>query len=546
MHYIKFFIISIILLTAWSCAVPGEISGGPKDTTPPKIIAYFPDSHLLNFSGKLISFEFDEKVQVKNLSTQLLITPNMEEQPQISADGKKINIEFKSVLLPNSTYVFNFGNAISDINEGNSLNDFKYIFSTGSFIDSLKVSGKVKDAYTDLSLKDIKVILYADTGKMDLIKRKPDYFVKTNNDGAFQFTNIKSGNYKLLAIEDKNNNGSYDNKDERIGFIDSIYRIDKDLELTEISIFKEEDDLRLSKKSISNFGRLDFYFTQGVDEVKLNSLNNKVKINFLGPFYNKLRDSVSYFYTEKIEDTLQYSLITKKKTELLIDTIFVPPVLLNDKKQEASGKGGGRRDNQAESLKPILKLGSVLHYNDTLKLFSSIPLLTVVIPPEVKLGKYSLKGNWKISDKDPRVLISDIIIAADKDYSILLKGKSILSIYEKPNDSLALNFKTQANTYYGEIKLTVKPNDLLIEQPYIVKLIDEKGNIVEIAEKNKAHTYDFKFLNPLDYNLKIEIGEKKWQTGSYKKKRQAALVFNYKEIIKLRSDWISETEWIIH
>jgi Bacterial Ig-like domain len=546
MHYIRIIIISTILLTVWSCAVPGEISGGPKDTTPPKIIAYFPDSHLLNFNGKLISFEFDEKVQIKNLSTQLLITPNMEEQPQISADGKKINIEFKSVLPQNSTYVFNFGNAISDINEGNSINDFKYIFSTGSFIDSLKVSGKVKDAFTNSSVKDIKVILYADTGKMDIIKRKPDYFVKTNNDGIFQFTNIKSGNYKLLAIEDKNNNGSYDNKDERIGFLDSTFIIDKDLELTEISIFKEEEDLRLSKKSLSNFGRLDFYFTQGVDEVTLNSLNNKIKVNLLGPYYNRHKDSISYFYSEKIEDTLQYSLNTKKKTELLIDTLFIPPVLLNDKKQEASGKGSGRRDNQAESLKPILKLGRVLHYNDTLKLFSNIPLQTIIEPPQVKLGKFNLKGNWKINDKDPRMLISDIIIAADKDYSLVIKGKSISSIYEKPNDSLALNFKTQANTYYGEIRLTVKPNDVLMEQPYIVKLIDEKGNIVEIAEKNQAHVYDFKYLTPLDYNLKIEIGDKKWQTGSYKKKRQAALVFNYEETIKLRSDWISEIAWLIH
>jgi hypothetical protein len=544
MHYIKIFIISILLLAAWSCAVPGEISGGQKDTTPPKIIAYFPDSHLLNFNGKLISFEFDEKVQLKNLSTALLITPNIEEPPQISADGKKVNIEFKSVLPPNSTYVFNFGNAISDINEGNSLNDFKYIFSTGSFIDSLKVSGKVKDAYTDLALKDMKVILFADTGNMDIIKRKPDYFVKTYNDGVFQFTNIKSGNYKLLVIEDKNNNNVYDNKDERIGFMDSILTINKDLELTEISIFKEDEDLRLLKKVVNNFGRLDFYFTQTVDEVMLKGLNNKATLKVIGPFYNKQRDSISYFYNEKVEDTLQYSLVTKKKSEQLIDTIFVPPVLLNEKKQEASGKGG-RRDNQAESLKPLLKTGRALHYNDTLKLFFNVPLLNLEKPPEVKLGRFKLKGDWKISDSDPRELISNIIIAADKDYSIVLKEKSILSIYEKPNDSLAFNFKTQASTYYGAIKLNVKPNDLLRDQPYIVKLIDEKGNIVEIAEKNKAHTYDFKFLNPLDYNLKIEIGEKKWQAGNYKKKKQAALVFNYKEIIKLRSDWISETEWII-
>jgi Bacterial Ig-like domain len=545
MYYIKIFILGIILLTVWSCAVPGEISGGPKDTTPPKIITYFPDSHLLNFNGKLITFELDEKIQLKNLSAELLITPNMEEPPQISVDGKKVSIEFKSVLPPNATYVFNFGNAIADLNEGNSLNGFKYIFSTGRFIDSLKVSGKVKDAYTGLLLKDMKVILYADTGSMDIIKRKPDYFVKTNSDGAFQFTNIKSGNYKLLVIEDKNNNGSYDNKDERIGFLDSILKIDKDLELTEISVFKEEDDLRLSKKIINNLGRLDFYFTQSVDEVKLKVLNNKMKVNLLGPFYNTLRDSITYFYKEKVEDSLQFSLITKKKSVQLIDTLFIPPVLLNDKKAEASGKGSGR-DNFNESLKPILKLNRALHYSDTLKIFSSVPIQSIISPPETKLGKFNLKGNWKISDKDPRILVSDIMIGADKAYNIIIKGKSLLSIHEKLNDSLALNFKTEANTYYGEIKLKVKPNDLLIAQPYIVKLIDEKGNIVEIAEKNNAHTYDFKFLNPLDYNLKIEIGEKKWQTGSYKNKTQAALVFAYKEIIKLRSDWISETEWIIN
>ncbi len=545
MRYLNLFVFILLIIFGFGCAVPGEISGGPKDIEAPKIISYFPDSHLINFKGKLITFTCNEKIQLKSLSTQLLITPNMEEPPQIEVEGNKLNIAFKKALQENTTYIFNLGNAISDLNEDNRITDFKYIFSTGSFIDSIKINGVVKDAFTNSVAKDIKIMLFIDTGTTDLIRRKPNYFTKSNPSGQYQFTNIRTDNYKVLAIEDKNNNNVYDNKDEKIGFIEKTVVLTQDTTLTDISIFKEEEDLRLSKKTINQVGKIELLYTQRIDEVKLKGLDNKSNIKLLGPYYNKLSDSVVYFYSHKIEDTLTFSVISKRQNEsTLTDTLFIPPVLKSAKRNEATGKGDSRSD-LGTLLKPNLRLYNVPHYKDTLKLFSSVPIGEINTPPICKTGKYLIKGNWKIDATDPRLLISDIIIAADKEYQVIVPLKTITSIYEKTNDSAAFTFKTQPVTYYGTIKLNIKANTLLSNGPYIVKLIDEKGNIADIKEKNGAHYYEFPFLNPLDYNLKIEVGDKKWQTGHYKKKLQAANVFMYKEIIKLRSDWISEVEWLV-
>jgi hypothetical protein len=268
----------------------------------------------------------------------------------------------------------------------------------------------------------------------------------------------------------------------------------------------------------------------------------KASLDLIGPFYNRNHDSITYFYQNKIENTAIYRILAQQNGKnTLIDTIYIPPILTINKKAEASGRGD--KSERTDILRPVLKLNTNAHYQDTLKLYSHSPLKSIVSAPEVKIGKYVVKGNWRISDIDPRVMVSDIVLAADKEYSIVIQKNTITSIYDKSNDSTAYKLKTQASTYYGTIKLQLKPNDLLINEPYTIKLIDERGNIHAIKDKRTDHFYEFNFLEPLDYRLKLEIGARKWRTGSYKQRKQAATVYQYKSVIKLRSDWINETEW---
>ncbi len=532
----------ILALLSISCAVPGDISGGPKDELAPKIIAYIPDSHLLNFKGKSIAFEFNEKIQLKNLTSQFQITPAMDEPPQISANANLLSINFKKQLPDSTTYILNFGNAIADLNESNAINDFKFIFSTGNYIDSLKMTGTVKDAYTNNALKDVKLLLYKDTGTVDLIRRKPNYYVKSNENGQYQFNNLKKDQYLILAIEDKNNNNSYDNKDERIGFIKDTIQLKSDLELPEIKIFKEGEDMRLKQKNLGQFGKIELIYTQSITSIKIEAEQKSNKLPLIGPFYNALRDSIRYFYSEKILDTLSYILSTTQSNKIVsIDTIYLLPSPSANK----IGNGKGGRGDLADPLKPALKINSGLHHLDTLKLISNIPIKNISILPEVRIGKYTVKGNWKINQENPCIITSDIILAADKEYKIQILKEALHSIYETANDSTSYTIKTPIATFFGSIKINILGNKLLKEQPYIVKLMDEKGAIIKTIASNTTHQYTFNYMPPIDYTVKIEVGQYRWQTGNYKAKQQAAPIYFYKDVIKLRSDWISEIEWII-
>jgi len=138
----------IVLLLTIGCAKRGTITGGAKDTIAPVLNTSFPKNFSTNFNGKEIKLVFDEYVKLKNANKQLIISPPMKNQPEIlpSNASKILTIKLKDTLIPNTTYSFNFGQSIQDNNEGNPLNQFKYVFSTGTYIDSLALTVKIKDA----------------------------------------------------------------------------------------------------------------------------------------------------------------------------------------------------------------------------------------------------------------------------------------------------------------------------------------------------------------------------------------------------------------
>ena len=146
----------------FSCAQVVIPSGGNKDIVPPKVVKYIPDSASINFKSKSIAIFFDEFVYLKDLNNQLIISPPLEYQPDIKLKNKIITIDFdkNEILKLNTTYSISFGNAIQDIHENNPIENFKYVFSTGNFIDSLIVKGKIENAFDHKTEKDILVMLY--------------------------------------------------------------------------------------------------------------------------------------------------------------------------------------------------------------------------------------------------------------------------------------------------------------------------------------------------------------------------------------------------
>jgi hypothetical protein len=143
------YILILVLIFIISCAKRGSIDGGIKDTIAPVLKMSFPKNYSTNFKGNTIKLTFNEYVEVKDANKQLIISPPVEKTPQIYplSASKTITLKFNDSLQANTTYSLNFGKSIKDFNEGNPYQQFKYVFSTGSYIDSLSLSGIIKDSY---------------------------------------------------------------------------------------------------------------------------------------------------------------------------------------------------------------------------------------------------------------------------------------------------------------------------------------------------------------------------------------------------------------
>ena len=119
------------ILYTTGCANIIPPSGGPRDTLPPVLVSASPKDSTLNFKGNRITLTFDEYIDLQDVQNNLLFTPTFESVPVIEAKLKTLNIRLRDSLEANTTYTFNFGKAIQDINEGNPFRNFVYTFSTG-------------------------------------------------------------------------------------------------------------------------------------------------------------------------------------------------------------------------------------------------------------------------------------------------------------------------------------------------------------------------------------------------------------------------------
>jgi len=212
----------IAFLVLYSCANIVAPTGGPRDEDPPVVLSSNPPNFSPNFKGNQFRIFFDEFVQLKDINQKLLISPPFEKQPEVRIRGKSIIVQFDEELRENTTYNFFFGDAIVDNNEGNAIPNFQFVFSTGPYVDSLSIAGKVNDAFSLKPSAGIYVMLYDNIYDSVPYLERPVYLAKTDKEGNFGISNIREGQYKIFAIEDLNANFQYDLPNERIAFLDSL------------------------------------------------------------------------------------------------------------------------------------------------------------------------------------------------------------------------------------------------------------------------------------------------------------------------------------
>jgi len=243
-------IIILIIVLSTSCANPGtkSLTGGPKDETPPEVVKSIPENYSTNFSATEVEITFNEYLKpLQGIKQKLVISPVMDELPEIKLKGKSIIIKFMTELLPDRTYTLNFGDAVADLNEGNTYENFMYVFSTGEKLDSLEMSGIVLSAIDNKPLEGAVVMLYQDDQDSLPLTDLPIYLSITDKEGKYQLKNLAGGSYKVFALKDANSNFLYDQPKEEIGFLDSLVTPGVRLieKLSAITITAQQNDTTL-------------------------------------------------------------------------------------------------------------------------------------------------------------------------------------------------------------------------------------------------------------------------------------------------------------
>jgi hypothetical protein len=230
-----------IVSTGTGCAGMTPPTGGPRDSLPPVIMNITPKDSTLHFTGKKIVLNFNEYVQVEELQKNLLVNPTPKVNPTVEAKLKTITITVRDTLKDNTTYVMDFGNAIQDINEGNPLKNYKYIFSTGAFLDSLSLGGRVMVAQTGKADSTLIVMLHTNLEDSAVAKEPPRYVARVDSTGHFRFNNLAPGTFAIYALKDEGGQRRYLSPDQLFAFYDSTVTSQSERNDIQLFAYKAED-----------------------------------------------------------------------------------------------------------------------------------------------------------------------------------------------------------------------------------------------------------------------------------------------------------------
>ncbi|MEO8117475.1 MAG: Ig-like domain-containing protein [Bacteroidota bacterium] len=237
-------IFSAAAIIAWigglsSCANIIPPTGGPKDTIAPVLVGALPADSSRNFITKKITLNFDEYVQLSsNFGDEIVVSPYPLLPPLFEARLKTVTIKLRDTLKPNTTYSIDFGNAIQDVNELNTIKNFDYVFSTGNYIANGTLSGKVIEAETGETDSTLIVILHSNLQDSAVKKLRPDYFAKLNGSGNFVFHHLPNEKFSVYVLPNDYSK-KYDDSTKMFAFLNEPVKIDSSRQSITLYAFRE-------------------------------------------------------------------------------------------------------------------------------------------------------------------------------------------------------------------------------------------------------------------------------------------------------------------
>ena len=509
-----------------SCAKRGSITGGLKDTLAPVLVASSPENFSTDFKGDRFILQFDEYVKLKNLNKQLITSPPMKYEPLITPTNvsKVITVQIRDTLQPNTTYSFNFGQSITDNNEGNAINQFKYVFSTGSYIDSLSISGIIKDSYEKEVDNFVSVMLYEanDTFKDSIIyKQSPRYITNTLDSlRTFKLENLKAGKYLLMALKDKGGNNRYNPKEDKIGFIKHFITIPSDT-VYEIELFKESQPLKVLKPIQASGNRLYLPY-DSKQNFKLQKPTIVLKNN------NEILESIVTQFPKK--DSLQIWYKPLKADSLTLEVT----------KENYTKKFTFRvKDQKKDTMNIKAVQNGLLHYRDRFTLETETPLVKFDKSKIKLVNKDSVAVDFTTEyDVFDQKLYVDFKRQPLEKYKFTFLPGALTDFYDKTNDTLSYKLATKEYEDYGNLVLDLKN---VKRFPIIIEITNKKGDVVLASDYSEGKTkIEFPLLVPESFTVRIIYDDNKnkiYDSGDFLTKTYSEEVFYYQKQVDVRTNW---------
>jgi len=529
-----------ILLTLSNCAKQSAPQGGPRDEDPPQLLEADPVDQSLNTKPEEINLIFDEYIKLDNPSKNIIITPRLNKDEIVTTALKNtLNIKLNQDLEENTTYVFNFQKSVQDFSEGNPAENLKLVFSTGPTIDSLEVTGSINYYFPErrTEYKNVIVGLYPENDTTDLFTASPYYISQVDTAGNYKITNIKNGRYRAYAWNDENNSLKAEYKSEQNDFILDTLDINENIAGLNFNLsLSDLTPLRLLRSSYSN-GSYDFILNKNPIEISLENEELGQSI-----FYTKEDKRIKLFSDKVREDSLSYKINLIDSVGNKVDTLIWAKFPENNRKPDELTTSTNAGKNFMDTLRATFTFSRPIIEINTDSLFIPIDSTTrIAIKEDMFFFKDSLMRNileFNIPLTDSTKIESFVLTAADstfKDIQGQYNEKAITANYKK------IRPETLADLIQGTI--------LDATGPFIVQLLDSKGNLYRELFIEEGNTYQFDKVEAGSYQIRViedKNSNRRWDPGNFFENRQAEKVYYYlapetnSKSIVIRGGWTNE------
>ena len=484
-----------------------------------------------NFTAKVIKLDFDEFFKLTNPFTEITMSPAPTKIPEYKRKDKSIVITLKDSLEKNTTYVINFGKAIVDVNEGNILKNFTYVFSTGIHIDSLSISGRVTNNQTGEAEKEATVLLF--TLKQDSLlfgKKRPTIFAATDTSGNFSLNNLHPGDYRIYALKETTNpNKIYDNDKELIAFNKNIIHLTTDISDMQLKLFKANPEkFRLNDRRFDADGKMFFSFNKSLE-------NPSLKITYPPDFdkykivdFSKTKDSATLFMRNMGFDSIRIAFFDNNKP---LDTIY-----LRKGRKESFQRILAFQYNISPEAK--LKPGTVLKIKPNLPIETFDPSLISLKEDSVDVTTFTVQRD----STDTRLFSVNYRWKQIVNYTLTINEDAFTDIYGDKNKRSLKRFTIDKPENYSLLTLKITVPDTA--KSYVVELLNQNKQVLrsDVIHKNTSIVYKNYLTGK--YSVRVVYDDNnngKWDSGNVKLKLQPENIWVDPEIITLRPNWEQET-----